>query len=85
MLLADETKGGSSFASKLYRQRKSIATSVLDLVGKKKEKDPTKSDPNDVVTSGSQLKYVFNKYSKDDQVDIFVFSDKIKLRIVFIF
>ncbi len=85
MLLADETKEGSSIVSTISRHAKSIGSGVRDFVGKKKEKDQAKSDPNDVVTSGSQLKYVFNKYSKDDQVDIFVFSDKIKLRIVFIF
>ncbi len=78
MFLVDENNGTSSIAA-------TLASSVLGLFSRFKDKNPAKPDPNDSVRSDTQLKYVFDKYSQADQVIIVAFSNKLKLRIVFIF
>jgi hypothetical protein len=46
---------------------------------------PNKPDPNDTVRTDPQLKYVFDKFDRDDEVNILMISNQLTFRIISIF
>jgi len=67
------------------RTKKNLKSTISGFIRTKMEKYSTKTDPNDSHRSDKQLKYIFHKYSKDNQVNNTIFSNTLKLRIIFIF
>ncbi len=81
LFLADENNDTSITS----RTGKSLKSSISGFFRTKMEKYSAKTDPDDSPRSDKQLKYIFHKYSKDNQVNNVIFSNTLKLRIIFIF
>jgi len=80
LFLADEDNDTSTTS-----RTEKVTSSVRDFVRKTKKKYLTKTDPNDSPRSDTQLKNIFHQYSRDDEVNVAIFFNTLKLEIVFIF
>ncbi len=84
LFLADENNDMSSTARPSSRSGKSFVSTVRSFASKVKDIMPTKPDPNNAVRTDPQLKYIFNRFTRDDEVNILMISVQLKFNILVI-
>ncbi len=75
MFLADENNNTSSTAASSSRSGRFFKSAARTFVSAVKDIISTKPDPNDTVRTDPQLKYVFDKFDRDDEVNILMISN----------
>jgi hypothetical protein len=75
LFLADENNNTSSTAASSSRSGRFFKSAARTFVSMVKDIIPNKPDPNDTVRTDPRLKYVFDKFDRDDQVNILMISN----------